>query len=324
MAGSDMRTPLSYSGLLARLLLGVAVFAILNLIVYNTSEYFEKEHLYHVQVKEVLSRPHVHTLFAGDSHVAHVLNDRLNADPNAEAYSLAVGGDSFREVYAKVRYVVQRSPHIDTLFITADPHMFGKGRLQSSNRSFADWYFLVARDWSGLQRNWASTLMNQVPLFNDDFVQYLRKVFASMTSKSHRSVSEDADNVSSWVQLTDAQRAEKARETGIGDHAGVGEFSEPFDWYKKIFALAREHNIRVIGVRYPVHPLYAAEAPPAKIAAIDRFLRDEGMTGIVDMRDAFNDPRSFDDPDHLNSQEADAFLRILDDRLKESLSARSN
>jgi hypothetical protein len=301
MAGSDMRTPLSYSGLLARLLLGVAVFAILNLIVYNTSEYFEKEHLYHVQVKEVLSRPHVHTLFAGDSHVAHVLNDRLNADPNAEAYSLAVGGDSFREVYAKVRYVVQ-----------------------SSNRSFADWYFLVARDRSGLQRNWASTLMNQVPLFNDDFVQYLRKVFASMTSKSHRSVSEDADNVSSWVQLTDAQRAEKARETGIGDHAGVGEFSEPFDWYKKIFALAREHNIRVIGVRYPVHPLYAAEAPPAKIAAIDRFLRDEGMTGIVDMRDAFNDPRSFDDPDHLNSQEADTFLRILDDRLKESLSARSN
>jgi hypothetical protein len=165
--------------------------------------------------------------------------------------------------------------------------------------------------------------MNQVPLFNDDFVQYLRKALAAMTSKKHRHVSEGDDDVSSWAHLTDDQRAAQARETGIGDHVGVGEYHEPFDWYRRIFDLARQHNIRVIGVRYPVHPQYSAQAPVTKIAEIDGFLRERGMTGIVDMRDAFADPKSFDDPDHLNGREADAFLRILGERLNESLSASS-
>ncbi len=80
-------------------------------------------------------------IFSGDSHFAVPLNDYLDDNPAAPGYSIAAGGDSLRESFAKVRYVLERNHGIDTLILTADPHMFGKGRLESSNRSFADSLF---------------------------------------------------------------------------------------------------------------------------------------------------------------------------------------
>jgi hypothetical protein len=73
--------------------------------------------------------------------------------------------------------------------------------------------------------------------------------------------------------------------------------------------------VRVIGVRFPVHPEYAAQAPADKIAEIDAFLLKHGVSRIIDLQDAVRDPRYFQDEDHLNEYGAIPAVRLLGQRL---------
>lgn len=314
----------SWRALLVRVMIGVVLFLAANLIVYRTSGYFEKLRVYHKRVEAIFMRPKVRVLIAGDSHFAVPLNGYLNDFQDGAAYSVAFGGDGLRECYGKVRYILKRCPSIDTLIVTAEPHMFGRGRLESSNRSFADLYFIAEADGAGLKKGWLSTLMNQVPLCNDDFVQYLRKVGAeklkSVSSKASPGSAladrlRSTDSGGSWQRLSEAQRMEKARATGLMDHKGVGEYEEPFVWYRRLLELARSCNVRVIGVRLPVDRGYAAEAAPESILAIDNFLRKNGIARILDLRDFFTGPAYFDDADHVDEHFAGILVSILERRL---------
>jgi hypothetical protein len=305
-------------------MIGIVLFLAANLLVYRTSGYFEKLRAYHKQVEAIFIRPDVRVLIAGDSHFAVPLNGYLDGLQDGAAYSVAFGGDGLRECYGKVRYILKRHPSIDTLIITAEPHMFGRGRLESSNRSFADLYFLSEADAVGLKKGWLSTLMNQLPLCNDDFVQYLRKVGAeklkSVLSKvPPRSALADrfrsTDSSGSWQRLSEAQRMEKARATGLMDHKGVGEYEEPFVWYRRLLELATSRNVQVIGVRLPVERGYAAEISPESISAIDTFLRRNGIARILDLRNLFADSAYFDDADHVDERFAGTLVSVLERRL---------
>lgn len=316
-----MRYGNTWTGVWSRLAMLLAVFAVANVATYSGSEYFEKQRNYRSTVRDVRGHGEAHVLFVGDSHTAHPLNAYLDGNVSAPAYSVAFGGDSPREMYAKFRRVLQLSPRIDTLFVSAEPHMFGSGRVNSSNRSFADWYFIVARDRSGLRTTWPSALLDQVPLLNDDFLQYLRKLVTSRASHAKAGASADtgpADTTpagdagrSRWADLPESERIARARQTGRMDHQGVGDHPESFEWYGRILTLARDRGIRVIGVRYPVHPAYAAQEDPSSAAAVDQFLTGHGMERIVDLRRLFDDPESFDDADHVRPSRAPQLLSAL-------------
>jgi hypothetical protein len=243
------------------------------------------------------------------------LNDYLNDNPAAPAYSIASGGDSLREAFAKVRRVLETTPTIDTLILTADPHMFGRGRLESSNRSFADRYFIQAWDRSGLQHNFWSAILQQVPLFNEDFLQYFRKDLGALLARSKTHARGEGDPLA-WSRLTDEQRMASAVETGREDHAGIGQVQAPFTWYQRILDLARAHHVRVIGVRFPVNAGYSLQAPTDEVAAIDSFLLSHGVAQIVDLRNALTDPRDFEDEDHLNETGAVLVVKMLEERLQ--------
>ena len=139
-----------------------ALFAAANVWIYDTSGYFQREQEYHAVVDGFTSHRHVKSIFVGDSHVAQLDNEIL-ADA---AYNVAVGGDGLREVYAKLRYLLSEPNEIDTLFLTADAHMFGTGRLQSSNGAFADMYLLRTGSPYGLEHGRLAAAFNLVPLFS--------------------------------------------------------------------------------------------------------------------------------------------------------------
>src|ERR1700680_2609489 len=210
-----MRTHNSWCSVLLKGLLGTAVFALANLITYQFSGYFEREQAYHGVVSGFFSRPHVKALFVGDSHVAQLDNEYLAAG----VYNVGFGGDSLREVYAKLRYLLSEPNELDTLFLTADAHMFGSARLQSSNGAFADLYLLRTASAHGLAHGWLAAAFNLVPLFNDDFVQYL-KVRFSQALKGARADRADEEEAL-WQSLPPPQRAHLALEAGALDHAGI-------------------------------------------------------------------------------------------------------
>src|SRR5262249_10220 len=128
----SMQTPRTWWSLALRLLAGTVLFAVTNVVAYYSNAYFQREHGYHDKGAGYFDSPHATALFAGDSHVAQLENSLLAPD----VYNVVWGGDSLREVYAKLRYLAARHAKIDTLFLTADPHMFGDGRMESSNRAF--------------------------------------------------------------------------------------------------------------------------------------------------------------------------------------------
>jgi hypothetical protein len=306
-----MSAPHTRNQVIARILLAIALFAIANVAAYHYSSYFQTAREYHAVMAEIQRHPNVSTLFAGDSHFARPLNDLLNRDARGKTYSVAFGGDSLRECYAKIRHILNRRRDVHTLFISADPHMFGAIRLESSNRSFANRYFLLAGDRANLREGWFSALLDQVPLFNDDFVQFERKALAAHWSSRRRAQSLPVEEDVPWSQRPPAERDAKARETGEMDHRGIGKSAEPFVWYARILKLARMRGVRVIGVRLPVNPGYSAFAPQEQVAVIDRYLMRQGISQIVDLRDALDDPRGFRDSDHVNPRFAGCVMRTL-------------
>ena len=223
----EMTRSFSWTRLISQLLIAVLLFAVANVVTYQMSGFFQKEHEYQQVVAGIARHRDVRIVFSGDSHFAVPLNDYLDDNPAAPGYSIAAGGDSLREAFAKVRSVLSSTSGIDTLILTADPHMFGKGRLESSNRSFADRYFIEAWDASGLQKNMWSAMLQQVPLFNEDFLQYFRKDLGAMLSRT-KTKARGAGDPLAWSRLTDEQRLASAIDTGKGDHAGVGDSQVPF------------------------------------------------------------------------------------------------
>ena len=315
-----MTRPLSWVRLLSQCLIAVLLFAALNVYTYRASYFFQRSRAYNAVVSGIAGHNNVRVVFCGDSHFAVPLNEYLNVDPAGSAYSVAGAGDSLRECFAKVRRALETAPTIDTLMLTADPHMFARGRVESSNRSFVDWYFIADRDSSGVQRNLWSALLQQVPLFNEDFLQYFRTDLATVLRHVPRQARAAGDPLD-WSRLSEAERMKEAIETGRGDHEGIGEVAAPFMWAGRILDLARAKHIRVIGLRFPVHPGYSAQAPADKVAELDAFLLGHGVTQIIDLRDALTDPRDFEDPDHVNEIGAVPIVKILEQRLQRPLLA---
>jgi hypothetical protein len=308
----------SWVRLISRSVIAVLLFVAANVLTYQASGFFQREQEYTRQVSGIATHHNVQVIFAGDSHFAVPLNDYLNENPAGPAYSLAAGGDSLRESFAKIRRVLQTTPSVDTLILTADPHMFAKGRVESSNRSFADVYFIEAWDRSGVQHNLWSAILQQVPLFNEDFLQYFRKDLGVFLTHSAKRARGEGDP-SAWSRLTDEERMKSAVATGVGDHDGFGTVEQPYIWYTRILDLARTRHVRVIGARFPVHPGYSAQAPADKVAGLDAFLLSHGVSQIIDLRNALTDPKEFEDEDHVNDLGSPALVTLLEQKLQRPL-----
>jgi hypothetical protein len=293
---------------------GLLLFVLANLAVYLTSGFFQRERHYRETVEELFERPGVSVVLMGDSHVAEIPDELLAPG----AHNLAAGGDGYREIYAKLRYVLARPQKVRTLLLTADYHMFGSGRVQSSNRSFVERYLLATQSGLGYEKSWLSSLFNLVPLFNDDFVQYLKK---DLREKFRRARRPSHDAATTWADLPEAMREKRSLETGRGDHAGVGVVKEPVHWFGQILRLAQRHDIEVIPIRYPTSDGYRSQIPPDGKRIVDAAIAQAGAPAVIDVGRALREPAYFADEDHVNRRGAAALLCLLGQRTGLSLSA---
>jgi hypothetical protein len=232
------------------------------------------------------------------------------------ARNVAAGGDGYRECYAKLRYLLDRSRGIRTIFLTADYHMFGSGRVESSNRSFVDQLLLASGSAVGYEKGWLSAVFNVVPLFNDDFVQYLKK---DLHVKLQRALPGAAVATTAWQDMPDETRQLRASATGKGDHQGVGDEPAPLLWYRRTIEIAREHGVQVIAIRLPADAAYLAQLSEHGKAVVDRELIQLGVDSVVELGNAIPQPQLFEDEDHVNPQGAALVLCLLHARTGVSL-----
>lgn len=286
--------------------LGTALFACANLAVYYTSPFFQRERAYHQAVTAAAQRTDIGVLLLGDSHVDKIPQEYL--DPIA--YNVAAGGDGYRECYAKLRYLLGQSSGIRTIVLTADYHMFGAGRAQSANRSFVDRYLLAAGASEGYEKGRLSAAFNLVPLFNDDYVQYLKK---ALRAKFQRAAEADMAVAARWEDVAAQVRRERATKTGQGDHLGVGAAAEPLLWYQRIIELARDHDVDVVAVRFPADADYLGQIPAEGGKVVDQAL-DRLRIQPIDLSRALQSPTYFENEDHVNATGAAALVCLLQAR----------
>jgi hypothetical protein len=286
---------------------GVVLFVVANLVVYCSSGFFQRERHYRETVMQVIEHPEVSVLLLGDSHVAKIPNEYLV--PTVR--NAAAGGDGYRECYAKLRYLLGHSRGIRTIFLTADYHMFGSGRVESSNRSFVDQLLLASGSEVGYEKGWLSAVFNVVPLFNDDFVQYLKK---DLRVKLQRASPGAAVAPTVWQDAPAETRQLRASDTGKGDHRGVGDEPAPLLWYRLIIEMAQEHGVQVIPIRLPASAAYLAQLSEHGKAVVDHELIQLGMVSVVELGNAIQQPELFEDEDHVNPQGAALVLCMLQTR----------
>ena len=91
MTTVEMTRSFSWARLISQLLIAVLLFVAANVVTYETSGFFQKEHEYQQVVAGIAAHRDVKIIFAGDSHFAVPLNDYLDDNPAAPGYSIAAG-----------------------------------------------------------------------------------------------------------------------------------------------------------------------------------------------------------------------------------------
>ncbi|WP_045225639.1 hypothetical protein [Methyloterricola oryzae] len=307
-----MKTTTSWKGLFFKALAGAALFALANAAVYHASEYFHVARDYDATLQGAIDNKSVSVVLAGDSHAATLKNDLL-AD---RVYNLAYGGDGPREMYAKLRRVLEANDGVRTVMLSADVHMFAEARQTSSNRAFVDWYLLITSSPYGLEHGRLSAMLNAVPLFNDDYVQFLKK---SISTRSNSTSNAEIDKSPSWSELSEHDRTEIAHRSGEYDHRGASSETQALAWYGHIADLAHKRGVRIITVRFPAHPAYFSAIDESTVRKIDENLERLGLGRPLDYRRAIADPADFADEDHLNVVGAVALLHRLEQDTGEHL-----
>jgi len=287
------------------------VFAMINLYAYTTSPYFEKQRTYHDQIESYFDK-NAKILIVGDSHPGVLKNSMLND----VTHNIASGGDGFKESYLKLRYILSQSQAVEIVFLTSDAQMFSTRRSQSSNAAFLHKYSLLLNEMDVYQHDHLSVLVQMVPLFNDSYIDYINKDLQNIISGDKKKVILDQSlrgNESLWsTSYTPLQRVKKAIETGKKDHAGVMEDKALPKYYRKIIILCKEYNIRIIGVRYPAMKEYFEQLSSQKNLHLEAFLKSLPFEKILDYRNFSQNPKLYNNEDHLNKDGALQLLRQME------------
>lgn len=292
------------------LIIGVC-FAALNAYVYATSPFFDRQKSYLDKVESYPEKS-AKVLIVGDSHPGVFKEEMLNRD----TYSIAAGGDGVKECYLKLRYILEHSTRIDTVFLTADAQMFSKRRSQSTNAVFLHKYSLLLNSLDVYHQAPLSILAEMVPLFNDNYIEYLNQDLQNIISGKKKEVGLEQhlrEDESLWsTRFTAQKRLERAIATGKADHRGVMEDPVLPQYYRKIIDLCVARHIRIIGVRYPAMQAYLAQLPAENSLKLEAFLKELPFETILDYRDFSQDPRLYHNEDHLNEDGARLLLRQME------------
>ena len=307
--------------LLSRVLLFAIPFVPLNVYLYYTSPYFQKEKDYHATIEGFFAKPGVRTLILGDSHPGALTNDMLND----ETYNLAFGGDGLKETYLKLKYVLDQPHSVEYVLLTADAQMFGARRVQSSNNAFLNPYVLKTGEYDIYGRNMLATLADMVPLFNDAYIEYLNKNLQDRLSGNiaKRDLYEEfrRDHYKWSRDLSQAERVELALKTGVSDHRGVMGDTIQLHYYRKIVDLCVARGIQVAGVKYPAMDEYLAGLEPGPQAELQAFLATLPFDTLLDYRRFTQDPTLLKNEDHVNDDGAILLLERMEQDLGRALLA---
>jgi len=273
-------------------------------------------------------RPRV--LIVGDSRPAIDLKREVLP---STMHNFSHPGEGMRQFLLKIEYALATKPSIKYVVLQIDDYVLGEYRAFNARYgaylSFADIGLIERFFPTSRPRIVRNVMAFAVPLLSHEERQIVRRVFlndvaALLTGRSPKKnvrLDRCLDTVfsgeKSWQSLEPKKRTKQVERRALNQYDGK-QVTEPLRRsLREIFAIARRHNVHVIGVRYPVAPEYNALNSKRNVDAVRRVMTALPFHTVLDFRRRYEDkPRLFNDPDHLNARGARIFSKSFVSAMK--------
>jgi hypothetical protein len=223
--------------------------------------------------------------------------------------NLSYGSDSYFDIYFKLNYIIDQGIKIDTIYLSADPHMLGKKRIINNNRNrsivYADFETYAGFfDISFPEFIIRKYVRKHLSTFEVNNAQLIQKYFNSILSNKNISQNQN------WSDLSRKQR-EKKSDKKFSDFYHSGPSKKQQKVLKKILNISSENNIVVIGVEYPLAQQLKSIKIPETIVLPKTIFLNKNLK-ILSLMDIDEDIY-FRNQDHVNRLGADIIInRILE------------
>jgi effector-binding domain-containing protein len=224
--------------------------------------------------------------------------------------NLSYGSDSYTDIYIKLGYLIKQGMAIDTVYLSIDPHMLGKKREINNNKNrsilyanFEDYNSVYTITYSEfIFRKYVRKYISTFDVNNANLIQRYFNSFFTSTNVSEKEQKK-------WIDLSKIERENKSKSKFI-DFYSRGSSEKLENILHKILKMAKENNIVVIGLHFPIaQQMKNFKIPesiklPRNIFLIKKLL-------VIDLTDIDTD-KYFINQDHVNNLGADLIIdRIL-------------
>ena len=251
---------------------------------------------YHL-VRANLERDRIRAIAVGDSHAGMGF-----LSPDAAIQSFAFGGENVREMTLKVAYLMARLPHVTSVFVQAQPHMFFAHR---------DW--AVRAEYAGALDAAAGADAGRAAALDPCCRGAI--VGVALRSFLHIPVPVPIPDIGPTGYLkypprSGAGPSEDDAKREIRSYLGTAPQPSLRETYEMMIRDLKRTGVDVVLTRYPLSPAYLATIEPSALAEADQYLR--GLEARHGARacgawDAVPDPQLFFNADHLNEAGAHVY-----------------
>jgi hypothetical protein len=303
------------------ILLGLA-----KLISILADPFMTRRYYYNETVNKILSSES-DILVLGDSHVAEIIQD------NEQVCNGAAGNESVSEFYAKLLLSLKNGRKFKYLVLECDYHILSEFKLVENNMSYLANQmdaatFLKAYPRYNILDFIYSRIGNYFTVFNTGNAVSFRHKFSVSRIKENiaflRRGPDNPDTTGSTQHELDValkyknssfeDRMELARGR-IATHFSDSLSDELIRTYADIMRVAKENNIKVIGVTYPLAIEYRQLMPRQRTAKIDSIFNSMDFYKRYDYTSFSDNAEDFLNPDHMNLIGGPKFFSDLENRL---------
>lgn len=242
----------------------------------------------------------------------NVIKDRMLPDTVA---NLSFGSDSYVDLLSKMTYAVKSFPNLKSIIITVDEHCFLSYRAKYNNTDksilFADYEFYnTVKPTNQLNFYMAKGVSQWLPLTSKKNITLVSKfIETKLSDQGSTGVNEKSKE---WCEFSQEERSKLEKErfdfqfNTLFDQAMANTFNS-------ICKIAKEQNIRVYGVKFPVTLGYKMLMQSKTFPEIEKVLLESKIPVIDYTSDQYPDCQ-FENQDHLNSKGAEILTpKLLSD-----------
>ena len=287
----------------------LGLLALIQCIVIRNNPYLKNKVNYQQNILK-MSEFNSAYLIVGDSHAGMISQSQLDK----RMYNLGMASDSMNEIYIKIDYAIKHNPNFKYLLLTADYHILSKYRDAFNNKAYIrpfstpENYPLIYNE--SYHRDYVADTLSQYALFDFNVYVTARMRLISKLKGLIKGKAYQQSKNKQWIEHPRKERNKRAKERAKIHFTRIMTDNNA-KRYKDIVQLCKNHNITIIGLRYPLSKEYRQNMKKYDINKMDDFFSGIEFDLFLDYSGLIDDMKYFNDMDHLNENGVEILLQSL-------------